>query len=154
MRPCLKIAALTVSALSLGCMGMHHGRGVIPDEKTMEKLIRQAYERGCNLFDSAEGYCAGRNEELLGRAIAPFRKNIIISTKFTVDLTKNPPINDNRPKRIKAACEASLRRLKTDYIDLYHQHRIDRSVPIEDVAGAVADLVKGSSTGSSVSPLQ
>lgn len=135
-------AALTVSALSLGCMGMHHGRGVVPDEKMMEKLIRQAYERGCNFFDTAEGYSAGRNEELLGRAIAPIRKNIIIGTKFTVDLTKNPPINDNRPERIKAACEASLQRLKTDYIDLYHQHRIDRSVPIEDVAGAVADLVK------------
>jgi aryl-alcohol dehydrogenase-like predicted oxidoreductase len=121
---------------------MHSGRGIVPEEKTMEKLIRQAYERGCNFFDTAEGYSAGRNEELLGRAIAPIRKNIIIGTKFTVDLTKTPPVNDNRPERIKAACEASLRRLKTDYIDLYHQHRIDRSVPIEDVAGAVADLIK------------
>jgi aryl-alcohol dehydrogenase-like predicted oxidoreductase len=135
-------AALTVSALSLGCMGMQSGRGIVPDEKAMEKLIRQAYERGCNFFDTAEGYSAGRNEELLGRAIAPIRDKIIISTKFTLDLTKNPPINDNRPERIKAACEASLRRLKTDYIDLYHQHRIDRSVPIEDVAGAVAELIK------------
>lgn len=135
-------AALTVSALALGCMGMQSGRGVVPDEKAMEKLILQAYERGCNFFDTAEGYSAGRNEELLGRAIASIRKKIIIGTKFTVDLTKNPPVNDNRPERIKAACEASLRRLKTDYIDLYHQHRIDRSIPIEDVAGAVADLVK------------
>lgn len=135
-------AALTVSALSLGCMGMHSGRGIVPEEKAMEKLIRQAYECGCNFFDTAEGYSAGKNEELLGRAIAPIRDKVIIGTKFTVDLTKNPPVNDNRPERIKAACEASLRRLKTDYIDLYHQHRIDRSVPIEDVAGAVADLVK------------
>jgi aryl-alcohol dehydrogenase-like predicted oxidoreductase len=135
-------AALTVSALSLGCMGMQAGRGIVPNEKMMETLIRQAYERGCNFFDTAEGYSAGRNEELLGRAIAPIRKNVIIGTKFTVDLTKNPPKNDNRPERIKAACEGSLRRLKTDYIDLYHQHRIDRSVPIEDVAGAVADLIK------------
>lgn len=135
-------AALTVSAFSLGCMGMQSGRGIVPDEKMMEKLIRQAYERGCTFFDTAEGYSAGRNEELLGRAIAPLRNNVIIGTKFTVDLTKNPPINDNRPERIKAACEASLRRLKTDHIDLYHQHRIDRSVPIEDVAGAVADLIK------------
>jgi aryl-alcohol dehydrogenase-like predicted oxidoreductase len=135
-------AALTVSALSLGCMGMQSGRGIVPDEKAMEKLIGQACERGCNFLDTAEGYSAGRNEELLGRAIAPIRDKIIISTKFTVDLTKNPPINDNRPERIKAACEASLRRLKTDYIDLYHQHRIDRSVPIEDVAGAVAELIK------------
>ena len=135
-------AALTVSALSLGCMGMQHGRGIVPDEKMMEKLIRQAYERGCNFFDTAEGYSAGRNEELLGRAIAPIQDKVIIGTKFTVDLTKNPPINDNRPERIKAACEASLRRLKTDHIDLYHQHRIDRSVPIEDVAGAVSELIK------------
>jgi len=135
-------AALTVSALSLGCMGMQVGRGLTPDEKAMEKLIRQAYDRGCTFFDTAEGYSAGRNEELLGRAIAPIRNQVIIGTKFTLDLTKNPPVNDNRPERIRAACEGSLRRLKTDHIDLYHQHRIDRSVRIEDVAGAVADLIK------------
>ncbi|HEX7859356.1 MAG TPA: aldo/keto reductase [Verrucomicrobiae bacterium] len=108
----------------------------------MEKLIRQAFERGCDFFDTAEGYASGRNEELLGRAVASIRDKVIIGTKFTVDLTKNPPVNDNRPERIKAACEASLRRLKTDRIDLYHQHRIDRSVPIEDVAGAVSELIK------------
>ena len=135
-------AALPVPALALGIMGMQGGRGLVPNAKMMEKLILQAHDRGCNFFDTAEGYNAGGNEELLGRAIASIRKDVIIGTKFTVDLTKNPPINDNRPERIKAACEASLRRLKTDYIDLYHQHRIDRSVPIEDVAGAVADLVK------------
>src|SRR5688572_12662591 len=135
-------AALTVPALALGCMGMQVGRGLTPDEKSMEKLILQAYDRGCDFFGTAEGYADGRNEELLGRAIAPIRDKVIIGTKFTVDLTKNPPVNDNRPKRIKAACEASLQRLKTDRIDLYHQHRIDRSVPIEDVAGAVADLIK------------
>jgi aryl-alcohol dehydrogenase-like predicted oxidoreductase len=135
-------AALTVSALSLGCMGMQAGRGIVPEENKMQTLILQAHERGCNFFDTAEGYSGGQNEELLGRAVSAIRKNVIIATKFTVDLTKNPPKNDNRPERIKAACEGSLRRLKTDYIDLYHQHRIDRSVPIEDVAGAVADLVK------------
>ena len=135
-------AALTVSALSLGCMGMHSGRGRTPDEPLMERLIRQAYDRGCTFFDTAEGYAEGRNEALLGRAIAPFRDRVVIGTKFTVDLTKNPPVNDNRPERIKAACEGSLRRLRTDVIDLYHQHRIDRSVPIEDVAGAVAGLIK------------
>jgi len=135
-------AALTVPALSLGCMGMQAGRGRTPDEKAMEKLIRQACERGCNFFDTAEGYASGRNEELLGRAVAPIRNQVVIGTKFTLDLTKNPPVNDNRPERIRAACEGSLRRLKTDHIDLYHQHRIDRSVPIEDVAGAVADLIK------------
>ena len=135
-------AAFTVPALYLGCMGMQSGRGVVPDEKSMEKLIQQAFDRGCNFFDTAEGYSAGKNEELLGRAIGSIRNKVLISTKFTVDLTKNPPVNDNRPERIKAACEASLRRLKTDVIDLYHQHRIDRSVPIEDVAGAVSDLIK------------
>ena len=135
-------AALTVSALSLGIMGMQGGRGRTPPEPMMEKLIQQAYDRGCTFFDTAEGYNAGSNEELLGRAVASFRDKVIIGTKFTVDLTKNPPVNDNRPERVKAACEGSLRRLKTDVIDLYHQHRIDRSVPIEDVAGAVADLIK------------
>jgi aryl-alcohol dehydrogenase-like predicted oxidoreductase len=135
-------AAMEVSALSLGCMGMQSGRGLTPDEKAMERLIQQAFERGCRFFDTAEGYSAGRNEELLGRAIAPIRDEVVIGTKFTMDLTKTPPVNDNRPERIKAACEASLRRLKTDRIDLYHQHRIDRSVPIEDVAGAVAQLIK------------
>jgi aryl-alcohol dehydrogenase-like predicted oxidoreductase len=123
-------------------MGMQAGRGIVPEENKMQTLILQAHERGCNFFDTAEGYSGGQNEELLGRAVSAIRKNVIIATKFTVDLTKNPPKNDNRPERIKAACEGSLRRLKTDYIDLYHQHRIDRSVPIEDVAGAVADLVK------------
>jgi aryl-alcohol dehydrogenase-like predicted oxidoreductase len=135
-------AALTGPALYLGCMGMQSGRGIVPDEKAMEKLIQQAYDRGCNFFDTAEGYSAGKNEELLGRAVTSIRKDVLIGTKFTLDLTKNPPVNDNRPERIKAACEGSLRRLKTDYIDLYHQHRIDRTVPIEDVAGAVSDLIK------------
>jgi aryl-alcohol dehydrogenase-like predicted oxidoreductase len=135
-------ASLTVSALSLGCMGMQAGRGIVPEGNKMQSLILQAYERGCYFFDTAEGYSGGRNEELLGRAVSAIRKNVIIGTKFTLDLTKNPPKNDNRPERIKAACEGSLRRLKTDYIDLYHQYRIDRSVPIEDVAGAVSDLVK------------
>jgi aryl-alcohol dehydrogenase-like predicted oxidoreductase len=135
-------AALSVSALSYGCLGLQAGRGVTPDEKATETLIRQAHERGCDFFDTAEAYAVGRNEELLGRAIAPIRDQVIIGTKFSVDLTRNPPLNDNRPERIRAACEGSLRRLKTDRIDLYHQHRIDRSVPIEDVAGTVADLIR------------
>jgi aryl-alcohol dehydrogenase-like predicted oxidoreductase len=135
-------ASLSVSALSFGCMGMHGGRGRTPDEARMEKLIQQAYDRGCTFFDTAEGYANGRNEELLGRAMAPFRGKVVVGTKFTVDLTQTPPKNDNRPERVKAACEGSLRRLRTDVIDLYHQHRVDRAVPIEDVAGAVADLIK------------
>ncbi len=128
--------------MARGIMGMQSGRGRTPPESMMEKLIQQAYDRGCTFFDTAEGYSAGSNEELLGRAVASFRDKVTIGTKFTVDVTKNPPVNDNRPKRVKSACEASLRRLKTDVIDVYHQHRIDRSVPIEDVAGAVADLIK------------
>ena len=134
-------ASLTVSALSLGCMGMHVGRGRTPDQLMMERLIQQAYDRGCTFFDTAEVYANGRNEELLGRSVASFRDKVIIGTKFMPDLPRNPP-TDSRPERIKAACEGSLRRLKTDVIDLYHQHRIDRSVPIEAVAGAVADLIK------------
>ena len=135
-------AALKVSALSLGIMGMQSGRGRVPPEPMMEKLIQQAFDRGCTFFDTAEGYSAGRNETLLGRAIRTFRDQVVIGTKFTVDLTKDPPVNDNRPERIRAACEASLQRLGTDRIDLYHQHRIDRSVPIEDVAGTIADLIR------------
>jgi aryl-alcohol dehydrogenase-like predicted oxidoreductase len=133
--------ALTVSAVSLGCMGMHAGRGRMPDEVMMERLIQQAYDRGCTFFDTAEVYGNGRNEALLGRSIASFRDKVIIGTKFMPDLPRNPPTN-SRPERIKAACEDSLRRLRTDVIDLYHQHRVDRSVPIEDVAGTVADLIK------------
>jgi hypothetical protein len=98
-------AALTVSALSLGCMGMQVGRGLVPDEKSMERLILQAYDRGCDFFDTAEGYAAGRNEELLGRAIAPIRDKVIIGTKFTVDLTKNPPITDNLDGLMYACCD-------------------------------------------------
>lgn len=135
-------AAMTVPALALGCMGMQSGRGRTPDEKQMEKLIRQAIDRGCTFLDTAEGYSLGRNEELLGRAIAGIRDQVTIGTKFTVDLTQNPPVNDNRPERVKAACEGSLKRLNVETIDIYYQHRIDRSVPIEDVAGAVAELIQ------------
>ena len=132
-----------MSALSLRIMGMQGGRGRAHPEPMMEKLIQQAHDRGCTFFDTAEGYSAGSNEELLGRAVAPFRDKVIIGTKFTVDLTKNPPINDNRPGGSKAACEGSLRRLKTDVIDLYATSTASTApYPIEDVAGAVADLIK------------
>lgn len=133
---------LVVSAIQLGCMGMHSGRGLHPDRPAMIRLIRQAVERGCNFFDTAEGYGPLVNEELVGEALAPFRDEVVISTKFSVDVTVTPPRPDNSPKRIKAACEGSLKRLGVEAIDLYYQHRIDRSVPVEDVAGAVADLIK------------
>ena len=126
--------------------GMHgNARRARPNARPnsmMERLIQQAYDRGCTFFDTAEVYANGRNEELLGRAVASFRDKVIIGTKFMRRPAEEPADNDSRPERIKAACEGSLRRLKTDVIDLYHQHRIDRSVPIEAVAGAVADLIK------------
>lgn len=135
-------AALEVSALSLGCMGMNVLRGLHPDEKSMIRLIRHAYERGCNFFDTAEGYGPYLNEELLGKAVAPFRDRVVIATKFSGDYSVTPSRNDNSPRRIRAACEASLRRLKVEAIDLYYQHRIDRSVPMAEVADTVARLMQ------------
>lgn len=135
-------AALEVSALSLGCMGMNVLRGVHPDEKSMIRLIWDAYDRGCNFFDTAEGYGPYINEELLGKAIAPFRNRVIIGTKFSGDFSVTPFRNDNSPRRIKAACEASLKRLKIEAIDLYYQHRIDRNVSMTDVAETISELMK------------
>lgn len=135
-------AALEVSALSLGCMGMNVLRGVHPDEKSMIRLIRDAYERGCNFFDTAEGYGPYLNEELLGKAVSPFRDRVVIATKFSGDYSVPPSRNDNSPRRIRAACEASLRRLKVEAIDLYYQHRIDRNVPMAEVADTVARLMQ------------
>jgi aryl-alcohol dehydrogenase-like predicted oxidoreductase len=132
---------LTVSAIQLGCMGMHTGRGVHPDHKSMVKLIRDAAERGCDFFDTAEVYGPYVNEELVGEALAPIRNQVAISTKFGFDIGgKN--IFDSRPEHIRKVVEQSLKRLKTDRIDLYIQHRVDPNVPIEDVAGTVKDLIK------------
>jgi aryl-alcohol dehydrogenase-like predicted oxidoreductase len=134
---------LVVSAISLGCMGMHVGRGVPPKRQAMLKLIRQAVERGVDFFDTAEGYGPFLNEELVGEALAPFKNKVVISTKFSAEFENGRFVRrNNSPERIRKACEASLGRLKVDAIDLYYQHRIDRSVPIEDVAGAVSDLIK------------
>lgn len=133
---------LEVSAIQLGCMGMHVGRGAHPDKSAMIKLIREAYERGVTFFDTAEGYGPHVNEELLGEAIAPFRDKIVISTKFSGVFRDGKLIRDNRPERIRQACEDSLKRLKVDAIDLYYQHRMDKVTPVEDVAGTVAELIK------------
>lgn len=134
---------LEVSAIGLGCMGMSHGYTPIPDRKEMIKLIRTAYEKGEQFFDTAEIYGPFTNEELVGEAVEPFRKDIVIATKFGWDaINGNLSGFNSRPEHIRIVVEQSLKRLKTDYIDLYYQHRVDPNVPIEDVAGTVGDLIK------------
>ena len=132
---------LEVSALGLGCMGMSFGYGPAADKQEMISLIRAAVERGVTFFDTAEVYGPFTNEELVGEALAPFRKQVVIATKFGFDLAAFPGL-DSRPEHIKQVAEASLKRLKTDAIDLFYQHRVDPNVPIEDVAGAVKDLIR------------
>jgi aryl-alcohol dehydrogenase-like predicted oxidoreductase len=136
---------LEVSALGLGCMGMSFGYGPAADKKEMISLIRSAVERGVTLFDTAEVYGPFTNEELVGEALAPIRGQVVIATKFgfKLDLTSGKQVGlDSRPDHIKEVAEASLKRLKTSVIDLFYQHRVDPEVPIEDVAGAVKDLIE------------
>jgi aryl-alcohol dehydrogenase-like predicted oxidoreductase len=132
---------LVVSSIQLGCMGMHVGRGIHPDHKSMVKLIRDAVERGCDFFDTAEVYGPYINEELVGEALAPIRNQVAISTKFGFDIGGENVFN-SRPEQIRKVVDQSLKRLKTDRIDLFFQHRVDPNVPIEDVAGAVKDLIQ------------
>jgi aryl-alcohol dehydrogenase-like predicted oxidoreductase len=140
-------SGLEVSALGLGCMGMSFSYGPPKDKREMTSLIRAAVERGITFFDTAEVYGPFTNEELVGEALAPFRKQVVIATKFGFDLSgsDNRPgaagLN-SRPEHIKQAAEGSLKRLKVDVIDLLYQHRVDPNVPIEDVAGAVKDLIQ------------
>ena len=135
---------LEVSAIGLGCMGMSFAYGPIPDKKEMILLIRKAVERGVTFFDTAEAYGPYINEELLGEALAPFHGQVVIATKFGFKFgTKGEQLGqDSRPAHIKEVAEASLKRLKVDAIDLFYQHRVDTSVPIEDVAGAVKELIR------------
>ena len=136
---------LEVSAIGLGCMGMSFGYGPPADKKEMISLIRKAVELGVTFFDTAEVYGPFTNEELVGEALAPFRKQVAIATKFGFKLdpdTGKQAGLDSRPEHIKEVAEASLKRLKTDVIDLLYQHRVDPDVPIEDVAGAVKDLIR------------
>jgi aryl-alcohol dehydrogenase-like predicted oxidoreductase len=136
---------LEVSALGLGCMGMSFGYGPPADKKEMTSLIRKAVELGVTFFDTAEVYGPFTNEELVGEALAPFRAKVMIATKFGFKLdpdTGKQAGLDSRPEHIKEVAEASLKRLKTDVIDLFYQHRVDPDVPIEDVAGAVKDLIR------------
>ncbi len=138
---------LEVSAIGLGCMGMSFSYGPPKDKKEMTALLHAAVDRGVTFFDTAEVYGPFANEELVGEALAPFRKQLVIATKFGFDLRggdRRPGAAglNSRPERIKPAVEGSLKRLKTDVIDLLYQHRVDLNVPIEDVAGAVKELIQ------------
>src|SRR5947199_9192232 len=139
---------LEVSAIGLGCMGMSFSYGPHKDKQEMSSLLHAAVERGVTFFDTAEVYGPFTNEELVGEGLAPFRKQVVIATKFGFDLTtdargmKGSPGLDSRPEHIKQVAEDSLKRLRTDVIDLFYQHRVDPNVPIEDVAGAVKELIQ------------
>ena len=137
---------LEVSALGLGCMGMSFGYGPAADEQEMVSLLRSAVEHGVTFFDTAEVYGPFTNEELVGEALSPFREQVVIATKFGFKLDPKAARGlgglDSRPDHIKEVAEASLRRLKVETIDLFYQHRVDPDVPIEDVAGAVKDLIQ------------
>src|ERR671923_2744243 len=132
---------LEVSAIGLGCMGMSFAYGPAGDRQEMISLLRSAVERGVTFFDTAEVYGPFTNEELVGEALFPFHNQVVIATKFGFKLNSDGGV-DSRPEHIKEVAEASLKRLKIDAIDLFYQHRVDPNVPIEDVAGAVKDLIQ------------
>jgi len=139
-----KLGTLEVSAIGLGCMGMTHSYAPFPDRKDMIALMHAAVERGVTFFDTAEVYGPFNNEELVGEALAPLRDKVVIATKFGFRFDsdgKQLPGTDSTPGHIRAAVEGSLKRLRTDVIDLLYQHRVDPAVPIEDVAGAVKDMI-------------
>jgi len=135
-------SGLEVSTLGLGCMGLSFGYGPATDIREGIKLIRAAVEKGVTFFDTAEAYGPFTNEELLGEALAPFRDQVIIATKFGFAGGDSKAGVDSRPERIREVAEASLKRLRTDRIDLFYQHRVDPNVPVEDVAGTVKDLIR------------
>jgi aryl-alcohol dehydrogenase-like predicted oxidoreductase len=135
-------SGLEVSEIGLGCMGLSSGYGPATDKQQAIALIRSAFERGVTFFDTAEVYGPFVNEELVGEALEPFRKAVVIATKFGFqegDAKKGP---DSRPERIRQVADQSLKRLRTDVIDLFYQHRVDTNVPIEDVAGTVKELIR------------
>ena len=140
-----KLGNLEVSAIGLGCMGLTFGYGPATDKAEGINLIRAAVKQGVTFFDTAEVYGPYTNEELVGEALEPFRKDVVIATKFGFDVAKRTGgaagALDSRPETIRAVAEASLKRLRTDVIDLFYQHRVDLTVPIEDVAGTVKDLI-------------
>ena len=135
---------LEVSALGLGCMGLSYGFGPATEKQQAISLIRTAFERGVTFFDTAEAYGPYKNEELVGEALAPFRDQVVIATKFGFEFDADGGQSgmNSQPQHIREVAEAALKRLKTDVIDLFYQHRVDPNVPIEDVAGAVKDLIR------------
>lgn len=135
-------SGLEVSAMGLGCMGLSFGYGPATDKQEAIKLIKAAFDMGVTFFDTAECYGPFVNEELLGEALAPFRDKVVIATKFGFTDGDSKKGLDSSPARIRAVAEASMKRLKTDYIDLFYQHRVDPNVPIEEVAGTIKDLIK------------
>ena len=141
----LGTSGLEVSALGLGCMSMTSAYGPAADKGEMIQLMRSAHENGITFFDTAEAYGPFTNEELVGEALQPIREQVVIATKFGFDINpetgKRGPGTNSRPEHIKAAAEACLKRLRTDHIDLFYQHRVDPDVPIEEVAGAVKELI-------------
>jgi aryl-alcohol dehydrogenase-like predicted oxidoreductase len=145
------IGTLRVSALGLGCMSMSTRYGPPADRGEMIKLIRTAHDRGVTMFDTAESYGPFTNEELLGEALAPVRRNVVVATKFGFNIDPKTGARkdgtNSRPEHIKAAAEGCLRRLRSERIDLFYQHRVDPDVPIEDVAGAVKDLIAAGKVG-------
>ena len=134
-------SGLKVSALGLGCMGMSQSYGTPPEKGAMIALIRAAVDRGITFFDTAEIYGPHTNEELVGEALETLRKQVVIATKFGIKYENGQQVQDSRPERIKQSIDGSLKRLRTDFVDLYYQHRVDPTVPIEDVAGTVKDLI-------------
>ena len=133
---------LEVSAIGLGCMGLSFGYGPATERQEAITLIQKAFERGVTFFDTAEAYGPFVNEELVGEAVEPFRKRVVIATKFGFQDGDSKKGLDSRPERIREVADAALKRLRTDVIDLFYQHRVDPKVPIEDVAGTVKDLIK------------
>ncbi|ANY69333.1 aldehyde oxidase [Paenibacillus sp. BIHB 4019] len=136
------IGDLEVSSIGLGCMGFSHGYGSGPDRNESIRLIRQSYDLGCTFFDTAEGYANGANEELVGEALKPIRNQITLATKFRI--AKDSAINSKETtlQQIRTHVEASLKRLKTDHIDLYYQHRVNKDIPVEEIAFSIGELIK------------
>lgn len=137
-----KLKNLEVSAIGLGCMGMSHGYGPAADKSEMIKLIRHAHDLGVTFFDTAECYGPFTNEELVGEALKPIRDKVVLATKFGITVKDGKQIMDAKPETIKKSIDGSLKRLKTDYVDLYYLHRVDTTIPIEDVAGTIKELIE------------
>lgn len=134
-------SGLEVSAIGFGCMGLNYAYAQTLDKGNAISLLRSAVEKGVTFFDTAEMYGPFTNEELVGEALKPYRKDVVIATKFGIKMQDGKQVQDSHPERIRKSVEGSLKRLQTDYIDLYYQHRVDTNTPIEDVAGTIQDLI-------------